>query len=175
VAAGSFFEGRAEERERAEAQFARRAEVRHNVTRELLGRYQDLLFTLRTMFSIESKVARNTFVRATRWLEGSYSGVQALEWVPVVPADERDEVEAATAKSYGQPFEFKELGPGGNLIRAAHRPVHYPIVYVHPVPGNEAAWGYDLQSGPTRAFLERARTERDFFASAGHSGCACSA
>ncbi len=160
VAAVSFFEGRAEERERAETQFARRAEVRHNVTRELLARYQDLLFTLRTMFAIESKVARNTFVRATRWLEGSYTGVQALEWVPAVPAEARDEVEAATAQASGQPFEFKELGPDGNLVRAAPRPVHYPIVYVHPVPGNEAAWGYDLQSGPTLGFLERARIER---------------
>ncbi|MCX6956061.1 MAG: CHASE domain-containing protein [Verrucomicrobia bacterium] len=160
LSALTYRDARAREHERAETAFARQAAVRHSVTAEQLGRYQDLLFTLRTMFSVESRVPRNTFVRTTRWLEGSYDGLQALEWVPFVPREDRAETEEATGKAYGQPFEFKELAPDGQLVRAGDRPFYYPIVYVHPVPGNERAWGYDLQTGPTRDILERARVER---------------
>ncbi|MGE3536466.1 MAG: CHASE domain-containing protein [Candidatus Tectimicrobiota bacterium] len=86
------------------------------------------------------------------------SGLNALEWVPVVPAAERLAYEAA-AQGEGFPtFHFTEQRHPGTLVPVAWRAVYYPVYYQEPLLGNNSALGFDLGSDSTRLeALQRAR------------------
>jgi hypothetical protein len=62
----SYQQGRASERERAGAEFANRASVRHALTREILGHYEDALFGLSAAFMVDPDVTREEFARSFR-------------------------------------------------------------------------------------------------------------
>jgi len=77
-------------------------------------------------------------------------GVQAVEWIPVVPADKRVNLEASSAHRGKGAFRITERASGGSLIPATKRDVYYPVYYVEPLQGNEKAVGFDLGSNPQR-------------------------
>lgn len=56
-------QGRGGERERAEAEFASRAVVRHALTREILGHYEDALFGLSAAFMVALAFLAKPFTR----------------------------------------------------------------------------------------------------------------
>src|SRR4051812_19502688 len=60
---------RRDEAAHAELEFARRASVRHTLTREILDRYEDSLFGLSALFMLDGNVTRTEFARATSRLE----------------------------------------------------------------------------------------------------------
>ncbi len=157
----SYVDGRKDERERATAEFVHRAALRHALTREILGHYEDALFGLSALFAMEANISRDEFVRATSRLQTRIAGVQAFEWVPHVPHEARAAIEEAQPRSaQGAPFEFVEYGTDEKPRRALDRPFYYPILYVHPLEKNERALGMDLMLGPTREVLEKARASR---------------
>jgi two-component system, cell cycle sensor histidine kinase and response regulator CckA len=153
-----YFEGRREERERAAGEFRRIASERHAATREMLVRYEDALAGLWTMFTVEENVSRAEFARATRRIEDRTAHVQAFEWVPLVPATSRGDIERMIGQSYGgRPLTLMEMNANHQLVPAAERLEYYPVAYAQPLEGNERALGYDLKTGPTRTELENAR------------------
>jgi two-component system cell cycle sensor histidine kinase/response regulator CckA len=163
----SFRMGRAEERAHAHGVFERRASLRHALIREVLGRYQDTMFGLSAVFTVQAGVSAEEFTRIGERIVDRIAGIQALEWVPVVKQEDRAQVEAALQRSYGgRVGEFIEFGADGRPRRAADRSIHYPILYVQPLSGNEPALGYDLMTGPTLAFLEQARQTRQVIVTA---------
>ena len=164
---GLFQMGRADERAHYHGAFERRATLRHALIREVLGRYQDTMFGLSAVFTVQTGVSAEEFTRIGERIADRISGIQALEWVPVVKHDDRTQVEAALRQSYGgRVAEFVEFGADGRPQRAADRPSYYPILYVQPLSGNERALGYDLMSGPTLPFLEKARQTRQVIVTA---------
>jgi PAS domain S-box-containing protein len=84
-------------------------------------------------------------------------GIQALEWAPLVTQTQRGPVE----------LELKKLGRAGIVERssagamqpAKARAVYYPVFYLDPLRGNEAALGFDLGSNPAR--LQAIEAARD--------------
>ena len=157
----SFREGRDSELERAENEFAQRALQRHALTREVLGHYEDALFGLSALFVSSEEVTLAEFVRATGRIADRLSAVQAFQWVPWVSGGERAGFESLLARSYGMDrVEFGDYDAQGVRVRAQLREQHYPIAWIHPLPGNERALAYDLMGGPTLAWLERAREKR---------------
>ena len=73
-------------------------------------------------------------------------GIQALEWIPRVPAAQRAAYEA-TAQRQGFPtFQITERNDRGKIGRATPRAEYYPVYYVEPRAGNESAMGFDLAS-----------------------------
>ncbi len=156
----SFQTGRAGERQRAEAEFARRTAVRHAFAREVLGRYQDSLFGLSTLFALDTNATRAEFGRAASRVGERLGGAQTFQWVPVVAQENRAAFEATIERSFpGRPGIIEYAG-NGEARRASDRPTYYPITYIEPLKGNERALGFDLRTGPTAAFLERARATR---------------
>lgn len=165
VSALGYREGRRTERERVEGQVTHRAALRHALMREVLGNYEDALHGFSALFMVDADLSRDEFARASARLEERLSAVQAFEWVPVVPQEKRAVFEASRRRE-DSGFAVVEPAANGAMIPAANRLQHYPIAYVHPLPGNEAALGYDLAAGPTRTFLEEARRTRQVVATA---------
>ncbi len=158
LAVWSFQDARERDFELAKSEFVRRAVIRHALTREVLSRYEDALFGLSTLFMVEQDVSRTQFLRASRRLTERAPGALALQWVPLVTAAERPEIEAELQRSYLQPdLAFTEINPTGQRVRAGERDTYLPISYIQPLEGSEPALGYDLMTGPTHAFLETAR------------------
>ncbi len=149
------------ERERAEAEFYRRADVRHALTREILSYYEAGVFGLRNLFIGDDAVSRSQFLQVARDIIARYEGIAALEWVPVVPGRDRPAFELAMGRELGRQFRFTErdnIHPPG-LIAARDQGEYLPIAYLEPLAGNEPALGLDLSNGPSRDVLELARRE----------------
>ena len=158
LAIWSFRDARERDIQQARAEFERRSAIRHALTREVLGRYEDAVFGLSTLFMVEQDVSRTQFLRTTRRMAGRIPAAFALQWVPFVPAAKRPEVEAALQRSYDKPgLVFTELNAAGQRVPAGPRDVYLPISYVDPLEGSEVAVGYDLMTGPTLDYLTAAR------------------
>ena len=88
-----------------------------------------------------------------------HPGIQALEWIPRVPASERAIYEEAARKDGFSEFRIVEREAQGSMMPAEFREVYYPVYYVEPYEGNEAALGFDLASNPVR--MEALNKSRD--------------
>ncbi|MDD9877421.1 MAG: CHASE domain-containing protein [Magnetovibrio sp.] len=119
-----------------------------------LGRLQ----ALGTYFDVSYGTTRAQFEQfATRLIEGA-DGIQALEWVPRVPAARRKSLEEVARFSGVRGFTFTERGPDGAMVPVRERAEYYPVYFLQPVPGNVKALGFDLASNPVRKqALEKAR------------------
>ena len=158
LAVWSFLDTRQREREHAEGEFVRRTSIRHTLTREVLGRYEDALFGLTALFMLDGQATRPEFNSAVRRLMERTPGALAFEWVPFITAEKRAGAEAGLQHDYPElKFEFTELDATGRPRRAGARAGYLPVGYIEPLAGSERALGYDLLTGPTRAFLEDAR------------------
>ncbi|MFM8470652.1 MAG: PAS domain S-box protein, partial [Limisphaerales bacterium] len=70
-------------------------------------------------------------------------------------------METQARAELGRFFQFTQTNAAGALVRAAERPAHWPILYVEPPAGNEAAFGYDLMAEASRGSLAQARDRGD--------------
>lgn len=145
------------EREALEADFATRQAIRQSALRESLASYEDTVRALAMLFSASGEVSRSEFALATQSLLQRRPGIQALQWVPMVPGRERFALENRASAETGRPFVTTVRDNTGQLSVSPLRDEHWPILYSQPVAGNERALGFDLSQGPTRATLERAR------------------
>lgn len=148
------------------AEFQRQVGAHSALTREIIGSFESSLFGLSILFASSDHVTREEFAGAARRMEKRYPAIAALEWVPVVPADRRTEVENTTARELAAPFQFQVPAADGGMMRAPDAPEHFPILYVEPLPGNERALGYDLAFGPTTHEIGQARATGNLVVSA---------
>ena len=105
-----------------------------------------------------STTGRDDFTRLTSLSIERHRFIQALEWIPRVPDQNRYGLEAM-AKRDGLPnFTFTERNPEGAMVNAGRRDEYFPVFFVTPFIGNEPALGYDLASSNVRlAALNSAR------------------
>ena len=67
----------------------------------------------------------------------------------MVPSSEREAYEAAVRTEGFSGFFISEIDDNGAMLPATGRDVYYPVSFVEPLEGNEAALGFDL--GQTHA------------------------
>jgi PAS domain S-box-containing protein len=118
-----------------------------------------VLESVRSFCSVSEDLDRRQFQEFVAPFLSRLPAVQALVWTPRVPDAERAECEAAARKDGLAGFRITEKDPQGAATPAARRPDCFPVYYVEPRRGNEAAVGYDLASNPTR--LEALRRAMD--------------
>lgn len=75
--------------------------------------------------------------------------IAALGWAPRVQHGGRGEFELAAQKRFPG-FRITERSAQGKLIDSADRDVYFPVYFLRPYAGNEAAHGYDLYSNAVR-------------------------
>ena len=97
------------------------------------------------------------FQRFTAYLTKNQS-VQAWEWIPVVPAEEKSRFEEEVRASGVKGFQIWQKDAQGRREPVADRAVYYPVFHLAPFAGNERALGFDVGSEPLRnAALEEAK------------------
>ncbi len=154
----AFFFIRGNERERIEQEFEWRTRSHLEALRTNLERSEECLFTLRDLFQSATYVAPSKFRRTAEDLRQRHRGVQQLQWVARVKAEERAEfVEQAHQKGPAD-YDIRERNDEGNAIGHVGEHEDYaPVLYVDPQEGNEASLGYDTYRGTHQQTIYRAR------------------
>jgi PAS domain S-box-containing protein len=102
------------------------------------------------LFAASQVVERSEFRIFARSLVAR-PGIKALEWVPRVPAEERRAYEDGAHSEGVEDFRIRGLDLNGRsgLVPAPETQEYYPVYYVEPAEGNEAAMGFDMASDDT--------------------------
>lgn len=145
-----FFQTSSWEEERLHDEFLEQAQLMQVQLQQHLTAHLDTLVFIAAFFESSNEVSQEEFQIFTQPIFERYAGIQALEWLLVVPAEERAGFEASR-QAVGYPdFRVTERAPDGTLIPAAPRPYYVPVTFVEPLQGNEAALGYDVASDAVR-------------------------
>jgi two-component system sensor histidine kinase UhpB len=118
----------------------------------------EVLLAMKALGEVATNLERDGFRRFVAPFLERHPEVRALEWVPRVSAGDRESVEASARRAGFEGFRITERTEQGQLVRAGDRGAYYPVYFVEPLEGNEAALGFDLASDPARlSALDRAR------------------
>jgi PAS domain S-box-containing protein len=117
----------------------------------------EVLYAMRSLYDSSDRVTREDFRFFTKRALSRHPAIQALEWAPYVPADNRSEHESQTRRDGLTEYAIKDRDPSGELIPSPMRDEYFPVYFVEPHMGNECAMGFDLGSEEIRrAALTRA-------------------
>lgn len=141
------------------ADFVRDANDEIIALRQGIASYLEVLHSIRSHFAASSNVERRDFHTFVEQALKRHPGIQALEWIPRVPASQRAAYEQAARKDGYPDFQITEREAQGHMVPAASRDEYFPVYYVEPFEGNEIAFGFDLTSNPSR--LETLNGARD--------------
>jgi signal transduction histidine kinase len=164
LAAG--FVGRSEAASQ-QARFQRQIENLTTALQRSLNRYTDVLAFLGDYYAVsQGQVERQEFADYVARPLSTYPGIQALEWAPLVRQADRTRFEQRVQAEGYPNFQITELSKN-RLVQADDRPFYIPVTYVVPFAGNEAAFGFDLNSNPVRALaIQTARDQGKITATA---------
>ncbi len=101
------------------------------------------------LFSSAGVVNRKQFDIFSAPLLKADPAIQALEWIPRVPASQRVDYERMARADGFEDFHFTKMSPKGMLTEGP-RNEYFPVYYVSPYKGNQQALGFDLASNPAR-------------------------
>ncbi len=109
-----------------------------------------------SLFGASRWVGRRDFRKFVGPALQRHASIQALEWVPRVPAAERSTFVNDARRSFPR-FRITDRGADGELVDTPLRPEHFPVLYVQPYGLNKSRLGFDLASDPAVvAVLHRA-------------------
>jgi signal transduction histidine kinase len=108
-----------------------------------LGVVQDI----GSFFDASKWVGRRDFRKFVGPALKRHASVTALQWIPRITGEKRTSFEEEARRSFPR-FRINETDQAGDLIRAAQRPVHFPVLYVQPYLLNKETLGLDLASDP---------------------------
>ena len=112
-----------------------------------------------SLYNASENVTRQEFQAFINPYLANNSAIQALEWIPRVADGERKAYEQAAREDGFVNFEITEQNTNRQIVRAKSRNEYFPVYFVEPYQGNEAALGFDLASNPAR--LEALQLARD--------------
>ena len=120
---------------------------------------EGILLNILSFYSASNEVDREAFKTFVSPILIRNKFLQALEWIPRVPRENREQFEERAKKEGLSKFQFTELQKQGSLVPAGTRLKYFPVLFVEPFIGNEKALGFDLASNPVR--LKALKEARD--------------
>jgi len=97
----------------------------------------------------DAPASREAFTHFVAGALRRFPMIQAIEWAPRVEHKDRARFEATQREAFPG-FDIHERNTAGTIVTAAPRPDYFPVTYVVPLAGNQAALGFDLTSNPKR-------------------------
>ncbi len=138
------------ERNNEESEFRQRSAEIAALLQHSLNQSIDLLFSIRDLYAVGGDVDRQTFQNFARSMLERHPEITALEWIPRVSAEQRADYEEAMRRQGFSDFRITERSAQGEMVPAGRRDVYYPVQFIEPFAGNEAALGFDLGSNDRR-------------------------
>ena len=78
--------------------------------------YFESLYSIRAGFDASNFIDRNEFYKLVERLTKQYSGIKALQWVPIIPGHQRDKYERKVADTIKTDFSFIEQNNWGKSL-----------------------------------------------------------
>jgi len=138
------------ETERDLADFQINTEQHADLVRNRLLSTIETVKSIVALYAASENVNRKEFAKFIHFEMKDVVSIQAIEWIPRVTAPEREELETLARNEGLVDFRFTERNSRGEIITAASRDSYFPVYFVEPIKGNEAAVGFDLASNPIR-------------------------
>ena len=158
ITAAFFWTARKAEANRFQIQFTHDASLRANLITEKLDQCLLAINALQAYYNSSDSVDRREFAVFALPFLAEQKELQALEWIPSVLNDRRNEFEETQRQNGLGDFRIWESDADGRHIPAVERMEHYPVLYVEPMQGEKELIGFDLGSEPSRlAAIEKAR------------------
>lgn len=148
-------------------EFERRQTLRHAFLQQSLGAYENSLFALRLVAENNVLFTPQEFARAAHAIHARSSGIQAVQWAPIVTTSAIPDFLTQARRLIEPDFTIRKLADDGSLQRyepdtsASGPGTHAVISYVYPRSGNEGALGYDVFTAPSAPALNRARSTQE--------------
>ncbi len=138
------------ERDRAQAHLARRVAGAASSIESEMRADLEILYSMKSLFEAGVPVTRENFARVAEPFIVRHSCTQSLEWIPHVPQNLRS-VHEESMRAGGFPdYSITERTMDNGLVEAREREQYFPIAFVAPLEGNEAALGFDVGSDSLR-------------------------
>ena len=165
TAAVSNWLSRLESRNASQSFQAEVADRADSLQRELQAGIEGI-YTLREMVRYVDSLPSLVFDDVAAAIMARNANILALEWLPLVPEEERARFEASMER-YQPDYQITELDSEGRLVPAAPRPLYAPAAFVYPRYTNHRAIGFDMLTLPVRReAMVRARDTATLAASA---------
>jgi PAS domain S-box-containing protein len=147
-----FHTARDAEISRTEAQFEDRVDHQISAIRRTLEAHEAVLNSLGSFVKTVSDqdLDQDRFSAFVAPLVAQIPGIQALEWVPRVPLNQRLAFEGKATSREFPDYLISEYSPAGDLVSAAERDEYFPVWLAYPLAGNRKAVGFDLGSEANR-------------------------
>ncbi|MBU4311635.1 MAG: response regulator [Candidatus Omnitrophica bacterium] len=149
---------RAWENSEIKAIFNRAAEERAVAIKEVINDRMLILEAINSFYYASNFVSREEFRTFVTPFLNRFEEMQALEWIPRVLETERAKYEEDAKRDGLEDFKIVERAEEGYLVPVKERGEYFPVYFVEPYRGNEAAVGFDLASNSERlTALDKAR------------------
>ena len=135
---------------RIREEFAHKIDAHAALIDEQLGEDVAILHSVKALFDASEEVTRSEFHSFANFLLMRYPSMRAVAWSPRVPLHERHTVEERAQSEGIDGFQITERQEQDRMVRAGKRDEYYPVVFIEPVEGNQAALSFDLASNPIR-------------------------
>ncbi len=133
-----------------EGRFAQEVKRYGTILKDKLELNELTLVGIESLFKASREVTRQEFNVFVQPFLDHTPFIQALEWIPRVPHEERQELERRARQDGLSGFKIRERASGGEMVPAQQRAEYYPVYFMQPHAGNETALGFDLASHPVR-------------------------
>lgn len=161
IAVWLFVRASAWENERIRSEFMARSAVIGERIHNLFDNGANYLHSTERLFASSHHVDIDEFQQFTAFALSHAGELQAIEWIPEIPADERADFEKAAVTEFSG-FRLWQQDANGKTTPAEQRANYYPIYYVEPLVGNLPMQGFDLGSEQRRrAVVEKALNSTD--------------
>lgn len=124
----------------------------------------EMIRSIRGLFDASNFVSREEFKIFVTGMLYRHNEIQAFEWIPRIPHARRRLYEAKVRQEKFPDFRITQRARQGQImIPDRRRKEYFPVTYVEPLIGNEAALGFNLGSSRTRlAAMVKARDTGKF-------------
>jgi len=146
------------ESKRISADFQRLVEERFFLLRQETERDLNVLESVGAFYEASVFVSRDEFRTFVTPILKRRKGIQALEWIPLVPLEELEKHESQTHVEGFKSYSITENDRNANPVRARQSAEYFPVHYAEPFKVNEHELGFNTASDPVAAIaMKKAR------------------
>lgn len=157
------------EKDRVEIAFQETSQNRILVIQREIESSVGIVQDIASFFEATEIVGRREFRKFVGPALKNHAGIKALQWVPVVLADNLPAFTEQAQKSF-PPFKIMDVELSGKLIESPEHPRYYPVLYIQPYQNNKHALGLNMGADPiVSTLLQTAELSRTHQVSPGIS------
>lgn len=125
--------------------FKREVTARNAALDAHIARHEQMVRALAAFIATRDSVTPSDFAAFVATMKGGASGMQAMQWMPLVPHEARAAFEEAARGDYPE-FQITEQVGQWEIVPAGEREEYLPVRLLEPLEGNGPALGFDLLS-----------------------------